>query len=98
MKMENYIPLVQICQSHEVEISFFNELDRIGLIHLVVIEQASYVHHDELPDIERIIRLHHELEINIEGIDVVFNLLRKIEDLQEKLTETKNRLRLYENN
>ncbi|MCA6078823.1 chaperone modulator CbpM [Fulvivirga sedimenti] len=97
MKKENYIPLQQLCISHEVEISFFDGLERMGLIHLVVIEQTSYIHHDELPDIEKMIRLHHELEINMEGIDVVINLLRKIEHLQDKLNETRNRLRLYEN-
>jgi hypothetical protein len=97
MKKENYIPLQQLCISHEVEISFFDELERMGLIHLVVIEQTSYIHYDELPDIEKMIRLHHELEINMEGIDVVINLLRKIEHLQDKLNETRNRLRLYEN-
>ena len=32
-----------------------------------------------------------------EGIDIVFNLLQKIEHLQKELVTTKNRLRLYEN-
>ncbi len=42
------------------------------------------------------IRMHHDLEVNPEGIDVVFNLLQKIERLQKDLNTTKNRLRLYE--
>ena len=46
--------------------------------------------------IEKMIRMHHELDINIEGIDTVFNVLKKIEILQEELITTKNKLRLYE--
>jgi hypothetical protein len=42
------------------------------------------------------IRMHQELDVNIEGIDVVFNLLQKIDGLQNELTALKNRLRLYE--
>jgi hypothetical protein len=40
--------------------------------------------------------MHHELDINIEGIDTIFNLLKKIETLQEELIITKNKLKLYE--
>ena len=43
------------------------------------------------------IRIHHELNINIEGIDVVFNLLHKVDDLQSEIDAVRNRLRLYEN-
>ncbi len=43
------------------------------------------------------IRLHHELNVNIEGIDVVFNLLEKEKELREELIALKNRLKLYEN-
>jgi hypothetical protein len=41
--------------------------------------------------------MHQELDVNIEGIDVVFNLLQKIDTLQKELVKVKNRLRFYEN-
>lgn len=96
MKMEDYIPIHQISVSHEVEITFFDELEQIGLIQIISREQVSYIHHDDLPKIERMIRLYHELDINIPGIDVIVNLLYKIENLQQQLNDTQNRLRLYE--
>ena len=43
------------------------------------------------------IRLHNELNVNIEGIDVVFNLLEKEKELREELNALKNKLKLYEN-
>ena len=48
-------------------------------------------------DLEKIVRLHNELNVNLEGIDVVFNLLEKERKLRKELNAVKNRLRLYEN-
>jgi hypothetical protein len=42
------------------------------------------------------IRLHHELDINVEGVEAISHLLMLIEKMQEELTVVKNRLRLYE--
>ena len=96
MKMENFIPLNQLSSYYEVELSFFINLSEIGLIEITMIDQAEYVHESNVERIERIIRMHNDLQVNPEGIDVVFNLLQKIEDLQEELRSAKNRLRLYE--
>ena len=96
MKQKNYIPIPLLCSNYEVETSFFTELNEKGLIEITTIEQVLYLHQDEIYDIEKMIRLHHELNVNIEGIDVVFNLLAKVDDLQGELNTLRNRLRLYE--
>ncbi len=96
MSLENYIPLHQLCLHYEVEMSFFTNLNEYGLIEIVTIDQAHFVNEDKTSDIEKMIRMHHELEINYEGIDTIFHLLHKIHALQDELRTTKNRLRLYE--
>lgn len=96
MNTENFISLNQLCTYYEVEISFFSSLNELGLIEIETIEHMPYIHHDRVGDIEKIIRMHHELGINIEGIDIVLNLLEKIEALQAELRAVKNRLGLYE--
>ncbi len=97
MNTENLIPLNQLCTHYKVEMSFFSNLSEIGLIEIKTIEQSQYIHHDKINDIEKMIRMYYELDVNIEGIDIVFNLLQKIDDLQNELISVKNRLRLYEN-
>lgn len=97
MNTQNLILLNTVCTNYKVELSFFTHLNEIGLIEITFIEQSPYIHEDKMYDIERMIRMHHELEVNVEGIDVVFNLLSKIEDLKKDLVSAKNRLRLYEN-
>nr|WP_278036453.1 chaperone modulator CbpM [Flavobacterium nitratireducens] len=57
----------------------------------------QYVHKESIYEIEKIVRMHKELQVNIEGIDVVLNLLQKIDALQAELLRVRNRLLLYEN-
>lgn len=96
MTMENLIPIPVLCAHYEVEMSFFTNLSEMGLLEIKTIETSQYIDSDAVYEIEKMIRMHHELDVNIEGIDVVFNLLQKIDLLQNELTTLKNRLRLYE--
>jgi hypothetical protein len=96
MNTENMILLQTVCSHYQVELSFFTHLSEIGLIEIEIIEQSPYIRENQIKDIERMIRMHHELEVNPEGIDVVFNLLQKIDRLEKDLITTRNRLKLYE--
>ena len=42
------------------------------------------------------IRFHYELNINMEGIDVISNLLFQINELKQGLIKAKNTLSLFE--
>lgn len=97
MSTENFIPVNILCTHYKVELSFFNNLNEIGLIEIQNVEETLYVHKDSIYDIEKIIRMHQDLDVNVEGIDIVFNLLQKIEALQSELLRVRNRLLLYEN-
>lgn len=97
MKKEQLIPTQTICSCYNIEISFVDSLNKMGLIHIVIIEEHQYIHQDQISDLEKIIRLYNELDVNLEGIDVVFNLLEKEQQLRDELNALKNRLRRYEN-
>ncbi|MGO4904264.1 chaperone modulator CbpM [Flavobacterium sp. W20_MBD1_R3] len=94
--MENLIPIPVLCAHYEVELSFFTNLSDMGLFEIKTIKTNQYIDSDAIYEIEKMVRMHQELEVNIEGIDIVFNLLQKIDALQNELTALKNRLRLYE--
>lgn len=97
METKEFILINQLCSNYKVELSFFYELNEIGLVEITTIEHSQFIHQDKINDIEKMIRIHYELGVNIEGIDVVFNLLQKVNDLQNELILIKNRLQLYEN-
>ena len=97
MKTDDRILLQTISSHYQVELSFFNHLHDLGLIEIEIMEQSPYIHENQMYNLERMIRLHNELEVNPEGIDVIFNLLQKIDHLQKELIATHNRLLLFEN-
>jgi len=77
MKEQQLISTQILCSQYNIEISFVDTLNKMGLIQIEIIEQNQYIHQDQISDLEKIIRLHNELNVNLEGIDVVFNLLKK---------------------
>jgi hypothetical protein len=96
MNTTNLIALDQLSMRFEIAMSFFTDLSDIGLIEIQIVDESPFVHEDHIGHLEKIIRIHNELHINIESIDVVMNLLQKIENMQEELFLLQNRLRIYE--
>lgn len=96
MNLEKLIPITELCSHYEVEVSFFTNLNEMGLVQIKTVETTPYIESDSIFEVEKMIRMHQDLAVNTEGIDVVFNLLQKIDALQNEVTTLKNRLRLYE--
>mgnify|MGYP001822059858 FL=1 len=96
MELKDLIPIIHLCEHYSVKTSFFDKLHEEGLISITTFEQTSYLHQDKIGDVEKMIRIHQELNINTEGIDAVFNLLQKIDSLQNEVNKLHDRLRLYE--
>ncbi len=96
MNNKNLIQIKQFCLYHEIEDVFIAKLNNYGLIEIIVLEEDQYLQPEQLPSIEKMIRLHYDLNINLEGIDAIAHLLNKIEVLQKNLIATQNKLRLLE--
>jgi chaperone modulatory protein CbpM len=96
MQTEDLIPANEFCVICQVELSFIQSLEQSGLIKLITIEDKRYLQSDQLHELEKLIRLHHELDINLEGIEALSHLLQRVKDMQAELMALKNRLRLYE--
>ncbi|MFD1292298.1 chaperone modulator CbpM [Lutibacter holmesii] len=97
MEGQNFISILQLCDHYNVEVSFFKQLEEEGLVEITTVKQTQCLHQNSISDVEKMIRIHQELKVNIEGIDVVFNLLQKMKSLQNEMNSLQNRLRLYEN-
>jgi chaperone modulatory protein CbpM len=96
MQDENLIPSELICQMHSIEPSFVHALCEYGLIEITRMESSEYIHVSQLSELEKMIRLHYDLQINIEGIEAVTHLVRRVERLQEELDHLKNQLKRFE--
>ncbi|MFI5185349.1 MAG: chaperone modulator CbpM [Chitinophagales bacterium] len=96
MQTENMIVLEEFCANHQLEISFIRSLEEYGLVEISIINQTLHVPASELSQLERMARLHQELNINPEGIDAINNLLKRIEGMQNEITELRNKISFYE--
>jgi hypothetical protein len=97
MENENLISLHQFCAFHEIENTLVIALNEHDLIEIYIVDGESYIHSDSIQILEKIIRLHHDLSINFEGIDVIVQMIEKINSLQEELIELKKKLETAEN-
>src|SRR4051812_8681155 len=96
MLHEELISANDFCMHHQIGFSFLQSLNEFGLIELSQEENNWFLRSTELASVERMVRLHYELSINLEGIDVIKNLLEQIENMNEEMAGLKTRLRFYE--
>ena len=96
MSNDQLIPATQFCFHYQVEISFLHSLRELGLLELTQVQEEEFIVPEQLCHLEKMIRLHYELDINPEGIDAITHMTHRIEALQQELNVLKNRLRLYE--
>lgn len=93
--MENMIGLNEFCRSHEIEISFVRTLEDQGLVEIIIVDQVLCITEDELPRLEKLVRLHYDLNINPEGMGAVEHLLERIDEMQQEITSLRNQLSFY---
>jgi uncharacterized membrane-anchored protein len=96
MSKINLILVNELCKHYQVKRSFFSDLHAFGLIEILTLDNKSFIHEDKVTVVDKIIRIQNDLNLNMEGIDTMFNLLEKINELQAELNTVTNRLRLYE--
>jgi len=96
--MENpqLISADEFCVHHQVEYSFINSLEQFGLIEVTVIEENRFINAGNLAELEKFVRLHYDLEINVEGIEAITYLLEKVKGMQNEINYLRNKLNLYE--
>ncbi len=92
MKTENLIPAKDFCLHHNIEYSFISSLQNSGLISVTSIKRSSFIHSDDLHKLEKFVRLHYDLDINLEGIETINHLLDKIEEMQSEIVRLQNSL------
>jgi hypothetical protein len=96
MAAENLIEATVFCTYHQIECSFISSLEEHGLVHLILVNEQRFIPDDQLHQLEKMIRLYHDLDVNVAGIEVIVNVLQRVEELQQQNLKLENRLRLYE--
>lgn len=85
------ISVITFCQYHEIAPDFVYALQESGLVKLEEQEEHHYITNEQVDALEKYIRMHYDLGINIEGLEVISRLLNQMEELQRELRMLRGR-------
>lgn len=93
MSTVTLIRAATFCSSHQIEDTYIYTLRDHGFIEVVEEDNELFLKSEELPKLEKIVQFNRNLDINLEGVEVVLQLLDRIEGLQRETRVLRNRLR-----
>lgn len=88
------IIIQEYCIQNQVEPEFIVQLENEGLIRISVVENERYIHVSELRHLDQYVRWYYDLSVNVAGIDVIQNLLDKMDEMHDEIRRLKEQLRL----
>ncbi|WP_185206432.1 chaperone modulator CbpM [Chryseobacterium sp. C3] len=96
--MSERISREELVKIYNVEITFFDELVNSGLLNIHTENEIRYVMYEDLPMFERFTNWHYDLEINLPGLEVIHEMLKKMDDLRQRNRELMNKLSAIDGN
>lgn len=96
--MENIelILVTDFCKNYEISYTFITDLRDAGLVEVVSEQEQEYLKAEQLGQLERLVRLHSDLNINPEGVEAIAHLLQRMDEMQQRMRLLQQRLSLYE--
>ncbi|MGL6128420.1 chaperone modulator CbpM [Chryseobacterium artocarpi] len=90
--MSERISREELVRIYNIEITFFDDLVEYGLLNIRVEDNIHYLMYEDLPDFEKFANWHYDLEINLPGLEVIHNMLKKLDALKRRNRELMNKL------
>ncbi|PKF74091.1 chaperone modulator CbpM [Chryseobacterium sp. PMSZPI] len=90
--MSERISREELVKIYNIEITFFDELVDYGLLNVQIENNIYYLMYEDLPDLEKFANWHYDLEINLPGLEVIHNMLKKLDALKKRNRELMNKL------
>ncbi|MDR6369069.1 hypothetical protein J2795_000693 [Chryseobacterium bernardetii] len=90
--MSERISREELVKIYNIEITFFDELVDYGLLNIQIENNIHYLMYEDLPALEKFANWHYDLEINLPGLEVIHNMLKKLDALNRRNRELMNKL------
>ena len=91
------IIIEEYCKNSRIESSIVSLLINEGLIDVQVANGQMYLYESQLAELDRFANLYYDLSVNVEGIDIIHNLLKKMENMEKELYILRKRLHVHDN-
>ncbi|UWX56225.1 chaperone modulator CbpM [Maribacter litopenaei] len=96
MEQSTFIYIEEFCTHHNIEVSLVHQLVEFEILSLEKTDDREVIEISELPKLEKMVRLYHELEINPQGLHAIHHLLEQVNNLQEEVLTLRRRLNRFE--
>ncbi|CAH0216764.1 chaperone modulator CbpM [Chryseobacterium sp. WG14] len=90
--MSERISREELVKIYNIEITFFDDLVEYGLLNIHIENDIHYLMYEDLPELEKFSNWHYDLEINLPGLEVIHNMLKKLNALKNRNRELMNKL------
>ncbi len=94
--MEARISISRLCEVYRVTPDLVVSICEADLFTLYTEGDEIFIEGEQLPLIEKMLRLHLDLGINREGLHTIHHLLERMQEMQEEIRGLRNRLGIYE--
>jgi hypothetical protein len=92
---DNRLRYSECLKIYEVEESFIESLQDVGLIQVIDENNDRFITYEDLSELEQFIRWHYEMDINVEGIDALHHMLQRVRSLQSEIEQLRRELAFY---
>lgn len=96
MEATAYILVSEFCRHHHLETGFIEQLQAYGMIEISRQSEGDALSTEDLSQLEKMVRLHQELNIHPEDLDVVADLISRLEAMQTEMEQIKAQLKSFE--
>lgn len=91
-----YIAIEEFANFHQVTTALILEFADFGLIEIIQVETKPFIVVKNLFKCESAIRLHRDLNVNKEGVEIILEMREKHEELQNELKLLKHQIKKHE--
>jgi hypothetical protein len=82
--MSDRISREDLVKIYNIEVTFFDSLEESGLLNTETEDEVKYLLYDDLPAFEKFSNWYYDLDVNLQGLEVINHLLEKMEKLQQE--------------
>ena len=95
--IKRQITIEEFADFHQVTTELIQEFADFGLISVLKVEQQYCIDTGNIERCERAIRIHKDLGVNMEGIEIILDMREKHAEMQRELKWLRHQLEKHEN-
>ena len=95
MLNNEFVQAELFCNTYSINFALVESWQKMGLVHLIELENKQHIPLDQIQKLEQLLRLHLDLDIQLQDVDIVYNLIEKLKTLQSENLMLKQQLNLY---